>query len=111
MSITLGIAAAVILFGSGLLLGLYLGERGRRRDVLWWVGLQNHPSRAELRAEVVASPEGDADERARRRAEIESVEAGLWAVLEREGRAHEFTREAIHEEAMQLVTQMDTEAE
>lgn len=91
---------ALLLFGSGLVLGLFLGERGRRRDVMWWAALDPAPKDLGAQAEVVPppDPEGEALERA----EILQVEAGLRAELDREGRTVD--EKEIHEEALRLVT-------
>lgn len=100
MMISLGVLGAVLLFGSGLVLGLFLGERGRRRDVMWWAALDPAPKDLGAKAEIVPppDPEGEALERA----EILQVEAGLRRELEREGRTVDANE--IHEEALRLVT-------
>ena len=100
MSISLGIIGGLLLFGSGLVLGLFLGERGRRRDVMWWAALDPAPKDLGSPAEIVSppDPEGEALERA----EVLQVATGLREALLMEGRA--IDEKEIQEEALRLVT-------
>lgn len=101
MIITLGI----LLFATGLLLGLYVGERGRRRDVMWWAALDPAPKDLGSPAEVI--PPGDPEGEALERAEILDVVAGLKESLRAEGRTA--SDEEIEEEALRLVNQIHAE--
>lgn len=105
MIITLGIIAGLLLFGMGLILGLYLGEKGRRKDIQWYTSLAPAPADYGTKAEIEL-PE-DVESTARERAEIIAIEAGLRNAAQAEG--HRFTEEELHEEAMRLVTQMNSE--
>ena len=100
MSISLGIIGALMLFGSGLVLGLFLGERGRRRDLMWWSSLEQAPKDLGSPAEIVSPPDPEAE--ALERAEVLQVASGLRNALELDGRTVD--EEEIREEALRLVT-------
>lgn len=106
-TIVIGVLGAVAMFANGLLLGLYLGERGRRRDVMWWAEVDPAPKDLGAKAEIVPPPDPEGD--ALQRAEIREVTAGLRERLERDGRVVD--EQEIEEEAMRLVTQANTDLE
>ena len=91
--------------GMGWVLGLYFGEKGRRRDVMWWADREPAPADLDKPAHVVpaADPEGAALERA----EIHECKEGLRSQLEALGKA--YTEKELHEEALRLVTRGNDE--
>lgn len=100
--ISLGILLSGLLLGAGLLAGLYIGERGRRRDVQWYAGLDSAPHGAEARAEIdPAGGEAAAEAAARRRAEKHQIMVGLREAAKAEGKS--VTEEELEEEALRIV--------
>jgi hypothetical protein len=111
VNIPLGIIATLLvfmgalLFTAGLALGLYRGEKGRRRDVQYWADLDPAPPEQKVDAEVQRAP--DPDETAMERAEIETVFEGLKSDMEASGR--HVNDEEVRLEALRLVTQAHSE--
>lgn len=89
--------------GLGFGLGLWVGERGRRRDMQWWTGLQKAPTSDEERGvekEIVGNVENDALERA----EVAAIMEGLQQELVRDGRPIP-SQEELRDEALRIVSQ------
>ena len=99
------IVLSVVGFLLGFLVALYIGERGRRKDLMWIQGLHERPRGEELRAEYQEGQ--DPDTNARRRAEIHAIKQGLMQEAARQGISP--NAEEIHQEALRLATRMDTE--
>lgn len=103
--ISLGISALVI---AAMVFGLYLGERGRRRDIQWWVGVQSAPPGGELGAEIdEARGEAAAERRAMERAEKHDIMRGLRQ--EAEAMGIPVDEAAIEEEALRIIGKVRTE--
>lgn len=89
----------------GFLMAMVISERHRRRDVMHWRNLEEAPP-TPLRADVeVVRP--DPELSARRRAEVEAIQAGLITDLKAAGR--DVDLEEVYDEAMRLATQADAE--
>lgn len=101
-AILLLIAAVSVVFGAlgGVLFSMWLGERARRRDLLWYMGQQERPKDTNPKAEVVPGP--DPEVSARQRAEVAVVREGLREELKRDGRTVD--EEELEQEALRLVT-------
>ena len=109
--ISLGIIVGLVVVGlaalAALAVGLFFGERGRRKDLMWLMGERARPAEAEMRAEVEPSMEGSSEANARRRAEISAVSDGLREELRAAGRP--IDEDEIAMEALGLIAQMQTE--
>lgn len=102
--IAFGILAVLLLLvaGVGFAIGLWVGERGRRRDMQWWTGLNTSP-RSDEEREPEYVPAASADEKALVRAEIAALEEGLRQELRRVGM--NASDEEIQKEALRLSSQ------
>ncbi len=89
----------------GLVLGLFLGERGRRKDLMWYTQQSQRPKDLDQPAEFEFRP--DPEEEALRRAELQAMRQGIREELKRDGRSA--SEKDIEEEALRLVTQIDSE--
>lgn len=92
-------------FLGGVLFGLWFGERGRRKDIMWYSQLSQRPKDLEKPAEFEFRP--DPEDEALRRAEILTVKQGLMDDLKREGRSVD--SKEVEEEALRLVNQVHEE--
>ena len=102
-------ALVAIVFGGlgGVLFGLWFGERGRRKDLMWYTQQSQRPKDLDQPAEFEFRP--DPEEEALHRAELQAVRHGIREELRDSGRS--VSDEAIEEEALLLVTKMNTEFE
>lgn len=100
-------ALVAIVFGGlgGVLFGLWFGERGRRKDLMWYTQQSQRPKDLDQPAEFEFRP--DPEEEALRRAELQAVRHGLREELRNEGRTA--SAKEIEEEALLLVTQINSE--
>lgn len=99
--ISAGIIAALSA-GLGLVLGLWWGERGRRKDVAWWAGVRGAPRDADLLADVDRSTGlAAAEEAAQRRAELHDIMEGLREQARAEGVSA--SEEELEKEAMRMM--------
>ena len=100
-------ALVSIVFGAlgGVLFGLWFGERGRRKDLMWYTQQSQRPKDLDQPAEFEYRP--DPEKEALRQAELQAVRHGLREELRDSGRTA--SQKEIEEEALLLVTQMNAE--
>lgn len=104
-----GFALALLGFVLGFVLGLWFGERGRRRDMQWFTNLQgalNPSSSSGDKPDLVDSRSLDME--AMQRAEVAGVIDGLREEIRNDGGAMP-TDEQLHHEALRLVSQYHVE--
>lgn len=90
----------VAVTAAGVVVGLWMGERGRNRDLRWMASLEAAPAKDDgPELEHTDHP----DQKALERAEIAAVEEGLRAELQREGRRVDDAE--IRKEAVRIVSQ------
>ena len=89
----------------GLVLGLFLGERGRRKDLMWYTQQSQRPKDLDQPAEFEYRP--DPEEEALHQAELQAVRHGIREDLKKSGRTA--SAKEIEEEALLLVTQLNSE--
>lgn len=79
------VVMALLWLAAGLMCGLWLGERGRRMDLQWFVGLQRPEASRNPEPEIERIP--TEDEQAIVEAEIQAIAATLFEEGQKEGLA------------------------
>jgi hypothetical protein len=96
------VLVALLWFAAGLMCGLWLGERGRRTDLQWFVGLQQPAAAQDPEPKIERIP--TEDELAILEAETQALAATLYEEATAAGKP--VSEEAAREEAERMIQEL-----